>query len=226
MNLSNHKGLTLTELIVSIVMISIVMLGVAAFSVAIKQIQESTNKSTVLAMQMAGAMSHVTKNATLAIGYIGDPGIYTGDANAGVANPYVCFRQDLSSTPWNYDDDTWVMYVVDAAPNNNLLSCSIPNAAQFINSQDSADTAADACLNTAAFFQYVVLQNVINMVPPPVDHQTKFTLAINPAPDVLDFYIEITLSTQYNPSNPTIHPLDNPVMTFTTRISPPGHSWN
>ena len=215
----NKKGLTLTELIVSTIMIAIVMLGIAAFSVAIKHIQESTNKSTILTMQMAGAMSHITKNATLAIGYIGDPGIYTGDAAGGNANPYVCFREDRASTPASYADDFWNMYVVDRA---DLVFCSIPDhIARIIYDQPSAATVAAACMLDPS--HYVVLQNVIN---DHLAHPTQFWLQHDSTPSVLEFFIEITLSTLYDPNNSTIHPTDNPVMTFTTSISPPAHSWN
>ena len=87
----NKTGLTLTELVVASVLIGIVMLGIASFDYAIKNIQDSTNRSAVLGMQAQPAMYEIVKAARTSTGYNGDSGILcnppTGGANSCGNNP-------------------------------------------------------------------------------------------------------------------------------------------
>jgi len=124
MNISQKKALTLTELIVVSLLIGIVMIGIVSFSASMKQMQVSTNRETILAMQTTAAMTHITTNAALAIGFSGDPGIFT---NNSATREWISFRQDRNQTPDDYMDDTWTIYFIRKLPApNRFYYCEKP----------------------------------------------------------------------------------------------------
>ena len=66
---SKKNGITLTELLVASVMIAVVMVGVASFSLAIKNLQQSTSRSVLVALRAKSAMARLVKDASLAVGH-------------------------------------------------------------------------------------------------------------------------------------------------------------
>ncbi|MBN1869625.1 MAG: prepilin-type N-terminal cleavage/methylation domain-containing protein [Candidatus Omnitrophica bacterium] len=113
----NKKGLTLAELLVASILISIVMIGVASFSASMQQFQNSTNRTTILAMRTMSVMNQIERDGYLAIGDETNPGVVIG----GTANKEsICFRHDADGDPMTYDNN-WVCYYGRA--NRELWLC-------------------------------------------------------------------------------------------------------
>ena len=118
--LDQQKGITLTELIVASILVGIIMIGVISFSFTLKQLQTSTNNSTILAMHTSALMSDIERNAMLASGNLNNKGI-----DVSLDKKSISFRQDLAGTPDNPDDDKWFIYkaVIDG-DDHELIYCS------------------------------------------------------------------------------------------------------
>ena len=220
----NNRGLTLTELIVATILIAIVMLGVAVFSTTIKGVQDTTDKSTLLAMHMSAAMSHMTKNATLAIGHY-DPtppltpleGLPVSQGiriqpvplacPGSTGQEYIAFRQDQNTpqTPADYSDDTWMVYYRTCIDDNKLFFC----VADDINFTNNGLATCNSAIDL------VIAQGLVS---------AEFTLPIDRTPGNLNFYVTLKLKLRDDPTKP-VDPINNPEMTFETHVSPPAHSW-
>ena len=201
---SIKKGITLTELLVASILIGIVMIGVASFSVSIQQLQNSTNRSTILAMKTTAAMNRLTRDAYLAVG---------DETNRGIVNKLippresVCFRHDTND-PSSYADDTWTCYFFESALDKRRLSlCPVPTA------------EADVPPNNTGKCDGTGQRSLLLTLNPA---QGNFHQIIEDSDGRLES-IEITLSAIYDPTLAP-HPITNPTYTATTQVSPPGHS--
>lgn len=215
MNIYEKNGITLTELLVASILVGIVMLGVASFGVSIKQLQGTTNRSTIIAMRTKAAMARISKDAYLAVGdneNCGKDELGT-DINCGWGVRYynqgsnlsICFRQDVNESPDSYADDEWACYFRGGA--NDLYRCDV-----------STPTTTN-----------IPVRNFGQCQAGGAEQQL---LELNPADNVfyqvfenagrLD-YVEITLSTLFD-TGLSEDPITNPEYTATTQISPPGHS--
>ena len=198
----NKNGITLTELLVASILIGIVMIGVASFSVSLQQFQNSTNRTTILAMKTMTAMNRLTRDAYLAVG---------DETNRGIVDRAIpkrnslCFRHDTTN-PSSYTDDTWTCYYFDI-PSNLLYLCTVPTAEANVppNNAGQCDGAGTRRLllelNPAQGVFYQIIENSDGRLES----------------------IRITLSSIFD-STLASHPITNPVYTTTTQISPPGHS--
>lgn len=203
----NNKGLTLAELLVASAMIGIVMIGVASFSIAINNLQRSTNKTVIISLKAKTAMARITKDASQAIGDESDRGVIGFTHISGRAS--ICFRHDTDNDPSTYTGDTWACYFQPSGANKPLDYCGIfPFASGDIPPENNGDCNAGSVRKTileldntaAVFFQIVE------------DASTGQFL-----------YVEFTLSTIYDPLLPA-HSITNPQYVVTTQISPIGHS--
>lgn len=201
-NDSNQKGLTLTELIVASILISIVLVGVAAFSISLKQMEQTTSEASLLNMQASSALSHIKNNAFIAIGYQGDPGI---NWDTAATPPYFSFRHDVSNTPIQYDDDEWTIYTDGSIP-NTLYVCTQDAAEGPVPDISGACEPPDGTQP-----DNLVLLNNITAIDFTLETAGQFY-----------FYVEIT--TRSDPSK-VEDPLRNPEVTVYERISPVSHSW-
>ena len=197
----SRRGLTLTELLVASILIGIVMASVASFTVAIKQIQETSNKTSLLTMQTTAAMNSISRTASLAIGFKDDMGIYTAVCAGG---KYISFRLDggTPSSPDVYTDDIWYIY---------SWGCQNPTAFDLL-----------YCAQTVAQGG-----KVPNFGAGPCATAYSLTNKIASADFTInssEFYVDLTLEARDNPAAPS-DPLHNPLYTLETKVSPSAHSW-
>lgn len=203
----NNRGITLAELLVASVMIGIVIVGVASFSLAIRNMENSTNRTVVISLKTKTAMAILVKDASLAVGDPLDNGIATYDVGG---NRSICFRQDADNEPSTYTGDLWTCYFQDAtgALDGPLESCgTFPSASGNVPVQDNVDCDAGSLrkdildLEDGAPIWYDVI----------LDGSGRLG------------YIRLDLQTIYNPSLPE-NPITNPRYTIHTKIVPQGHS--
>ena len=168
MKSSKRKGITLTELLVASILIGIVMVGVIAVSFAIKKMQETTNKSALLAMRATAVITHMTKNVALAVGYQDDPGIVVGER-------WVSIRQEQGESG-NFTDDLWVIYYYSA---HNLYFCT-----QTVDEGGSVPDSGGNCPESPS---KLLSANVL---------KAKFTLFNDP--EQYQFYLAVELKTIYD----------------------------
>ena len=200
----NHKGLSLAELLVATILMGIVMLGVISVNYAVKRMESTTSRSTILGIQTAAAMNHMTRNGLLAVGYEGNQGIVIEQTTPPSVS-YLSFRQDINSTPTDFNDDQWVIYT-DAGQANHLYTCrqdavtgAVPN------------TVAGPCspgqslllLDNVGLFNYQLVRD--NTIP--------------------SVYVLLDIQTQSDVTQ-AVDPINNPTYELTTQISPPFHSWS
>ena len=108
-----EKGLTLVELIITIVLLSVVILAATTFDYSSIYMFESSRKKAILVNEMSLIFEHIARYAVAATGDIANPGIVVGTKSA--TESYVMLRIDSNKTPDDYTDDTWVRYEVDHA---------------------------------------------------------------------------------------------------------------
>jgi hypothetical protein len=196
MRLNPKDGLTFTELLVASILIGIVMIGVASFSFVVKQMEGATNKSTLLSMRLSGAMSQMRQDALLTVGDSSSAGIQTYSNGAIRA---ICFRHDVNN-PASYADDTWACYYY-GNPDDVLKRCDNPPTVP--------PTSDGQCNAAPDVRQFISLSNI------------DFFNIVYDSDGRLDF-IEMTLTSLYDLSQ-SVHPVNNPEQTLTTRVSPPGY---
>lgn len=194
-----QKGLTLTELLVSVILIGIVMTGVAAFSVFVKQARDSTSEGTILAMRTATAMHYIKEDALGAIGDSSDRGV------VGAAPELICFRYD-DSDPTVYTDDKWACYWYDDEASYALWKCADQDELTFILPVSLAD-----CQTGTGEVELVTLDPAA----------TGYFEIVDDANGRLA-YIDITLNTIADPG-PAPNTITNPTYRLFTRVSPPVH---
>lgn len=208
----NTSGITLTELLVASVLVGIVMLGVAGFSVSIKQMQASTNQTTVLAMRARAALARMVKDASLAVGdneNCGTEGLGSGNVDCGLGirwvpigpPPAICFRHDRSGTPDNYVDDSWVCYTLrgsyDLSRCDGMLKANITsNCTGAANVTEMIQLA-----KPEGFVFFNVIQNGNGRIE----------------------YVEFIIRARPKFDQPA-DPITNPETLITTRVKPQGHS--
>lgn len=131
MKIKSNTGLTLTELLVASFLMSIIMLGIVSFNFAIKEIQEVTNKSSLISVDVMLAMNYLNEDAQKAVGN----GDIDPDLDQGSGVRYteqgtmesICFRLDTNgsgvpnNSPPDYSDDTWVCYYVNSNENEDKM---------------------------------------------------------------------------------------------------------
>ncbi|VAX34810.1 hypothetical protein MNBD_UNCLBAC01-1574 [hydrothermal vent metagenome] len=197
-----NRGLTLTELLVSTALIGIITLGVVAFSISMKGIQESTNKTTLLNMQVIAVMTNIKRDAFLAVGNQADPGILV-EFSTPANNNWIAFRQDqnVPPTPADFSDDVWVIYIRDLTA-DTLRTCtktSAPTSAASI--LDSSCSAANA-LELSSHIENVMFELIT----------------------AGRFNVDIMVQVRFTPGT-VVNPIDNPEYILSDQISPPGHNW-
>jgi len=239
----NKKGITLTELIVSSIMIAIVMVAVAAFSVAIKQMQQTTGRLAPMTMRMAGAIEHIKRNAYIAQGYKNNPGVrtdFTEEANGGPDCPlYFAFRQEdpLTDppTPGDYSDDLWVIYTdgdddcVGALP--QMYSC-VQLESNYTNGDFTDCYGGGGPPGPCAFVPDFTDDNPCDAIQADeddnpirlLDNIVGINYEFDPDGEAPNFYFDIEITIRYD-ATVLEDTLNNPEHTSHQLISPIAHTW-
>ncbi len=199
----SSRGMTLTELMVSVILVGLIMLGIASVDFATKQSQQTTTRSGLVAMQTGAMMLDIVKNVSMATGTFSNPGIRS--SQVPTSHPCyaplldLCVRRDINSsgvnnnTPTDFSDDNWVCYR-RVAINNSLYTCIRAGFGE--------------CLATD---RYLGGSTSINV-----------TIPIDPSTQI--FYVSIALRNRYIPGN-ALDPFNNPEYYVETRVYPGYHSW-
>ena len=194
--------MTLAELLVASILMGIVMVGVISVNYAMKRMESTTSKATLLGMQTAAAMNHITRNGLLAVGYENNPGIVLA-LNTPPDTSYLSFRQDTASTPGDFSDDQWVIYT-DIGEANHLYTCTQDAATGPVPQAAACDPAQSLLLlDNLSLINYQLVRD--DTVP--------------------STYLEVHIQTQFDVTQPA-DPVRNPTYDLTTQISPPFHSWS
>ncbi len=177
------------------------MIGVVSVNYAMKRMENTTAKTTILGMQTAAAMNHITRNGLLAVGFESNPGIVL---QLTTSPAYLSFRQDVASTPGNFNDDQWVIYT-DAGQANHLYTCRQDAATGAVPNLGGACDPAQSLLllDNVSLINYQLVRD--NTVP--------------------STYLEVEIQTRADVTQPS-DPIRNPTYDLTTQISPPFHSWS
>ena len=217
MHIRQTKGLTLMELLLASILISIVIAGVVAISYAIKSMQDTTNRASVVAIRTTAAMSHMIKNISLAIGWQGDPGIrfvpqwdWEGGASPPADPDVISVREDINHTPEDYTDDTWFTYVRDTTDHTLVFCAQAANG----NPDQGWDprVSGQECDTTTGM---ILSNQIINC---------QFRLYIDTSQTDPQFHVAVILETRYDPSQAS-NPISNPETVLESKVNPAAHSW-
>lgn len=209
-NLYLKKGMTLTELLIASILIGIVMVGVFSFSQAVKQIHQSTDRSTIPAARVASAMARIVSDGNLMSGdgywETGDPvdigsGLFIYE-DAGTSAYGICFRHDTDDDPAVFTNDQWVCYAHNG--DRMVWRCTV--------------TEANVGTFTACPAGGMFAKPVIDLAVGSEDFFNVTTHTEN-GRDVLD-EIEITLTTKIDPDDAGNDPMINPSFSLTATINP------
>lgn len=195
-----EAGITLTELLVATVMIGIVMIAVISVDLAVRHSQQSSSKDALLTAQVQAAMTKISRDAGLTVGYETDPGIqqFSGGSNT------ICFRHDVADAQGKYSpefflDDTWTCWEAETTT-GSLWNCW------------NLDSPPPGCSSVAASQKKKWLT---------VTDTNFFEVVMTPENQI--DRINIQLTSRANPAQAR-NPLTNPEYSLASSISPPGLS--
>ena len=197
----NQNGITLTELLVASILIGIVMIGVASFSVSIGQLQNSTNRATILTMRTTAAMNHLTRAAYLAVGDETNRGVVPGGVGKKES---ICFRHDTDVDPSSYTGDTWTCYFIN---NQKVLWLCDPGLTPPVNNWGECKSGPGDP------------RELLDL-----ENSNYFTIVNDTGAGPLE-YININIPAIFNNQGGLVfHPIKNPRCHLHTQVRPPGHS--
>ncbi len=202
LQLTQKKGVTLTELLISTMLIGMVMMGVVSVDYATKQSQIRTTRKSLIAAQVGGMMADITKNLTLATGNASNPSTTTGVRANTMSGDWgtstdLCIRRDVNmagaelNTPTNLGDDSWVCYTIGNGGNANRLFTCIKNSPSACNPSDT------------------YIGKIISLTTTRIGTGT---------------YFEVNIQSRYDPSQ-AANPFENPDFNLKTRVQAALHSW-
>lgn len=229
----NEKGITLAELLVSLILIGIVMMGVVSFNYAIVNIQNSAGVSSALNLQLSGIKNQITKFASLATGNSADPGIRDPNDPYPKCPGTVCFafRQDtddkyVAKTAGGYgyttfrdptdpiepptatfSDDIWIKFAY--IPEEHKL--------EYCRSERNKISPSSSFDGDCRSLSLRILSTQIKTF--------SFDLVKPTQAKPYDFYIEVKVTLQEDPDGPD-NPVTNPKISSTFRVRPISHTWD
>ena len=222
-HLTNTRGLTLTELLVTSMIVGMIMLGVVTADLAVRQAEQGSSRGALTSMRLSSMMTHITRNAYLAVGNSTNLGIIISAVQGVdlITDPsnnvnYICIRQDISNSPDDFSNDQWVCYTrITNAGVTNLYTCTKPPPAVPSNCTN-ADTNLGQITSDSFGNSITSAAALIDPLRP------KFV--IDDTVGSQSMYFEITLRSLYDTSKAEDR-LDNPRIQMTSRVSPDGHSF-
>lgn|SRR3989338_2533831 len=198
-NLSYKTGVTLTELIVSVMIVGVMMLGIVAIEFAMRRSHRTTSDDAELSMRMAAAMTHISNNVVYATGNRGDLGIEPMDRDSDGAGDRLWIRK-AGADPTSYGDDQWVVYNHDIEGANRLSFCPV-----------GAPPLSDPYCTDPSQEYTIIMANSVDF-------------RFQPNETTQEFFVQVSLSSRYDITQP-VDPLKNREMTSTTRIIPLQHTY-
>jgi Tfp pilus assembly protein PilE len=122
--LSNNRGITLAELLISTIIVGIMLGGIFSSYYTLQIMDRGASRRTAVAMGLQAIAEHMRHNAALAHGTVitvAEEGFKFRD-NPGNDN-YICMRQDVNATPGNLNDDRWACYTMIGNPRAEIRFC-------------------------------------------------------------------------------------------------------
>jgi type II secretory pathway pseudopilin PulG len=224
MTLSKRTALTLTELLVSSVLMGIVMVGIAGFSVAIKRMQDTTDKQAIIAVQVATAMAYMERAISQTFGSDAiDNGLNGAGCNGSIStycfdgsNPETSwsFRTDPANTPTNYADDIWLVFYKpnSGVSQNNLYACTQLSGVCPGCGPDPDNGQIPCGINRVP----VLYRKLVSLT---------MTWVNNTNPSTLDQRVDIAITGRFNAAA-AYDPIDNPEYSMSTSVSLPSYANN
>lgn len=203
--------MTLAELLTATIIVGIMMLGIVSIELAMRRTFSTTSKSASLSMRVSGAMVHLSRNISRAIGDAGSRGIIKDTSISPCTKLYVRQDNDVSPSPADYSNDTWVRYKHNASSTNApLMFC---DAIAVAGDQDPVVNDTECAGNTCAGNSYELLRV----------QSLDYTVIVDNID--LQFYTEVNLNAYYDNSQP-YDPIKNPkIENMQTKINYMSHSW-
>lgn len=211
-HLNNRKGVTLTELIVSSVLVGIIMIGVVSFNFAMKRIEESSSRISILSANAATFLSMIKKDAMKATGYIDDSGVRTFQSGG---NRCICFRHDEDDDPNDYDGDVWKCYLKGG--NDYVTRKTFGNT----HGNGAIPTNTGSCGSAGGGAQ--LMRNLIAIDSTEFYNVPGGCGTCAAGTQNLMEYIEINFTAIYDPAS-GYDPLNNPTVDIRTRVNPIAHN--
>lgn len=210
--IKNTRAVTLTELIISSVLVGIIMIGIVSFNFAMKRIEESSSKNSILSVQAATFLAMIKKDAQKAIGDVTNSGVRTFESGN---DRCICFRHDEDNDPNNYNGDVWKCYF---KRNANLISRKT-----FGDTEGNGDIPNNAASCRSPNGGAQIMSNLIGVTSDTFYNVPGGCGACNGAGDENRMqHIEIIFEAIRDPGE-AAHPLNNPTMEIQTKINPVAH---
>jgi Tfp pilus assembly protein PilE len=121
-SLFNDRGMSLAELLISTIIVGFMVTGIFTAYNNLQGMDRGASRRAAISMEIQSVTEHMRHNAVMAIGTSLKPGVAVN--NTADDTNYVCFRQDVSTTPQNLSDDRWRCYTWLGAPRVNVYFCS------------------------------------------------------------------------------------------------------
>jgi len=211
--MQNNRGLTLTELLVSTFLVGIIMSTVVVFTTSVKNVENSTKNILLLQLRSQAAINHIKNTASKAVGHKNNPGIFIAPHSASPIR--YSFRTDINNTPFDYSDDRWTIYLLNAFNKSSIYYCYQDNVAGTEYEPDlsvGADCAQD---------------NVTLLLPNVDPGATRTYLKHQPDDPSSGNFVEIKLTTflgQLTAPNLS-NPYTNPYNVMEAKAIPLSHTW-
>lgn len=112
MKTTSLRGITLVELMISLVVIAIMMTGILSTNTALMRMNESTLSLSKLGILLMPIATDIRNHAVAATGDASDYGIRFQNPATNNNTNYFCFRNDVQATPTpiTYANHTWFCY--------------------------------------------------------------------------------------------------------------------
>ena len=182
--------MTFTELFVATVLMGIVLIGIVSVDFAIRRMQKSVSRETLVTMRTSATILDMAKNAAAMTGDQSNLGF---NSNPSLNPDRFCFREDVNSsgvlnnTPGNYGDDRWICYW---QVTTNIYKCNMGSPS-----------------NCPPIF---ILGTAVG---------GGLSISFAPDSTAQNSFVAISITNRFDPAQPKSPP-DNPEVTMTTKASP------
>ncbi len=102
----HNKGLTLMEVLISMLLLSVIFLAVTSIFYANHRFFLSANSKAILQSELGYALDHMQKNIIQGVGDKNNPAVVSSSSDS----LQVRIDKNISPTFGNYTDDTWIGY--------------------------------------------------------------------------------------------------------------------
>lgn len=170
-----QDGLTLAELLITIMIVGIVMMGMVSVDYALRSSEQQQTRTSVATLRTSAVLQDIVTTATQAFGDSATRCIQMANLTTDATN-YICMYRDFG-TPSDYSDDSWLCYTRNGT---NVHKCT-----RTLVSGKGACAATDPVTGAVT----------IDTFDAP---DTPVVVATSP-----DFYFQVTLKSRFDPTRPT-----------------------